>query len=99
MGDINFIDRLKNFDKDNIPKSQMKKLKPYIKNKEFTPAKVEKVSVAAKSMCMWVHAMHTYDRVAKTIAPKKKKLAEAESQLELVNLQLQKEIYLIRRSS
>ena len=89
MNDMKFLDRLKNYDKDNIPKSKIRKLKPFMKNKNFTPEKVEKVSAAAKSLCMWVRAMHTYDRVAKTIVPKRKKLAAAEAQLEAVNAQLQ----------
>jgi dynein heavy chain len=89
MNDMNFLDNLKTYDKDNIPKSKIKKLRPFMKNKNFTPEKVEKVSKAAKSLCMWVRAMHTYDRVAKTIAPKKKKLAGAEAQLAVVNAQLE----------
>ncbi len=89
MNDMKFLDKLKNYDKDHIPKSKIRKLKPFMKNKNFTPEKVEKVSAAAKSLCMWVRAMHTYDRVAKTIAPKRKKLAKAEAQLEAVNVQLQ----------
>ncbi len=35
-------------------------------------------------MCKWVHAMSSYDKVAKVVAPKKAKLAEAEAQYEEV---------------
>eukprot|EP00965_Chrysotila_dentata_P038955 1294469-Pleurochrysis_carterae.AAC.1 len=45
------------------------------------PDTVGKVSRAAKSLCMWVRAMDTYARVAKTVEPKKAKLKEATAQL------------------
>ena len=35
-------------------------------------------------LCMWVHAMYTYDTVAKTIAPKKASLETAEKKLKVV---------------
>ena len=35
MVDMNFIDRLKNYDKNNIPDSVLKKIKPYIQKPEF----------------------------------------------------------------
>ena len=41
-----------------------KKLGKYIKNEDFVPDKVEKVSKAAKSLCMWVKAMDVYAKVA-----------------------------------
>jgi dynein heavy chain len=47
----------------------------------FDPAAIAKSSSAAEGMCRWVLAMESYDRVAKIVAPKKVKLAEAESEL------------------
>ena len=35
---------------------------------------------AAYGLCCWVRAMEAYDRVAKVVAPKKAKLAEAEAE-------------------
>jgi dynein heavy chain len=37
---------------------------------------VSKVSSAAKSLCMWAHAMDVYSEVAKTVEPKKARLKE-----------------------
>lgn len=51
----------------------LKKLKKYIDNPKFTPEIVEKVSKAAKSLCMWVKAIELYARVFRTVEPKKKK--------------------------
>lgn len=50
---------------------------------QFTPAVVEKVSKAAKSLCMWVRAMDVYSEVYKQVAPKKQKLQEAEENLQV----------------
>jgi len=55
--------------------------KEYTKNPEFDPTKVAKASSAAEGLCKWVLAMEIYDRVVKIVAPKKMKLAQAESTL------------------
>ena len=47
----------------------------------FDPAAIAKSSSAAEGLCKWVTAMESYDRVAKIVAPKKAKLAEAETEL------------------
>eukprot|EP01083_Nonionella_stella_P166100 554277_1 len=78
LSNMNFITDCKTLDKDNIPSKTIKKLKKYVEDPDFTPEKMSNVSSAATSLCMWVGAMFTYDRVAKTIEPKKKALAEAE---------------------
>ena len=48
---------------------------------KFDPAAIAKSSTAAEGLCKWVLAMESYDRVAKIVAPKKVKLAEAENEL------------------
>ena len=48
LGDGNFLKRLYEYDKDNIPESMLKKLKKYIENPKFTPDQVEKVSKVQK---------------------------------------------------
>ena len=42
------------------------------------------VSKAAYGLCCWVRAMEAYDRVAKVVEPKRQKLTESESQLDVV---------------
>ena len=81
MNDAKFLDNLVNYDKDNIAPKIIKKLKKFMDNPDFTPEKVERVSTAAKCFCMWVRAMYVYDKVAKTVEPKKVALAEAEAKL------------------
>lgn len=53
----------------------------YVTNADFDPSIVKNASAACEGMCSWVRAMDVYDRVAKVVAPKKLKLAEAESEL------------------
>ena len=76
-----FMERLKAFDKDNISEGTLKKLRKYTVQEDFTVEKVARVSSAAKSLCMWCHAMDLYSRVAKTVEPKKKLVAEMNAQL------------------
>jgi dynein heavy chain len=78
-----FLDTLKTYDKDNIDPKIIKKIqKQYINHEEngpnFEPERVKKASFAAMGLCKWVRAMEAYDRVAKVVAPKKIKLAQAE---------------------
>jgi len=89
-----FLEKLQNYDKDNQDEKKIKNIQKYMKNENFLPEMVGKVSKAAKSLCMWVRAMDTYERVAKTVEPKKAKLLAvqkqlADSQTELLAVQKQ----------
>ncbi|CAH1159888.1 unnamed protein product [Phaedon cochleariae] len=84
LGEMNFLQALKDFDKDNIKPEYMAKLrKEYIPHKDFKPVIVAKASSAAEGLCKWIIAMDMYDKVNKIVAPKKAKLAAAE--LEFAN--------------
>merc|ERR1719409_2494208 len=64
---------LKNYDKEALASNQKltAKMQKYVKREDFVPDKVKSVSNAATSLCMWVRAMDTYGRVARSIEPKK----------------------------
>ncbi|RHY05497.1 hypothetical protein DYB25_001425 [Aphanomyces astaci] len=81
LNDMKFLDKLKEFDKDNIPPKTIRQLAKFVQDEEFTPENLASVSSAATSLCMWVRAMYTYDSVAKNIGPKKEKLKGAEATL------------------
>jgi dynein heavy chain len=85
LGDSNFLDNLKNYDKDNIAPSVLKKIKPYILNEGMAVEVVKKVSKAATGLCMWIHAMDVYSSVAKEVGPKKEKLAAMNAKLQDAN--------------
>ncbi|XP_044009925.1 dynein axonemal heavy chain 7-like, partial [Aphidius gifuensis] len=72
LGDMNFLQNLKDYDKDNIPIALMQVIKKtYISDKNFMPHIVAKASSAAEGLCKWVRAMVSYDDVAKIVAPKR----------------------------
>ncbi|XP_012233843.2 dynein axonemal heavy chain 7-like [Linepithema humile] len=79
LGDMNFLQNLKDYDKDDIAPAIMQVIKKtYMTDNSFMPHIVAKASSAAEGLCKWVRAMVSYDEVAKVVAPKKKKLAEAQ---------------------
>ncbi|XP_073998898.1 dynein heavy chain at 62B isoform X2 [Rhodnius prolixus] len=79
LGDMAFLQSLKDYDKDNIPPFIMDTIRRfYLPHKDFHPKIVAKASSAAEGLCKWVIAMDKYDKVVKMVAPKKAKLNEAE---------------------
>ncbi|KAG5317386.1 DYH2 protein, partial [Pseudoatta argentina] len=104
LSDVNFINTLRDFDKDHISDRVLRTIAKYTSNPEFDPIKVGVVSVAAKSLCMWVIAMENYGKLYRIVAPKREKLQialeslkqkemalkEAMQQLQNLNKQLEK---------
>lgn len=71
----------------------MKKIATYTELEDFDPEKVGQVSLAAKSLCMWVIAIEKYGKVWRVVGPKKARLDETleslkKKQTELAELQL-----------
>eukprot|EP00928_Gymnodinium_smaydae_P068050 TRINITY_DN5109_c0_g7_i1.p1 TRINITY_DN5109_c0_g7~~TRINITY_DN5109_c0_g7_i1.p1 ORF type:complete len:4115 (+),score=1184.64 TRINITY_DN5109_c0_g7_i1:176-12520(+) len=90
MNDSSFLDKLKNYDKDALAndKKLTSKMQKYIKRDDFVPDKVQSVSKAACSLCLWVRAMDIYGRVAREIEPKKEMLRAAEESRDKAQAQL-----------
>eukprot|EP01119_Soliformovum_irregulare_P017766 TRINITY_DN5330_c0_g1_i3.p1 TRINITY_DN5330_c0_g1~~TRINITY_DN5330_c0_g1_i3.p1 ORF type:complete len:3685 (-),score=1128.16 TRINITY_DN5330_c0_g1_i3:1844-12898(-) len=76
-----FIQKLLDFNIDNVKEETILKLKPYINDPSFTPAAVEKSSVACKSLCAWIRAVEHYYWVSKAVEPKRRQLERANSDL------------------
>lgn len=76
MADSNFLKKLQEYDKNHITDAMIRKLKPYIENKDFVPEVVVNVSKVCKSMCMWVRAIDQYAKVYKIVEPKRKKYVD-----------------------
>lgn len=77
LGDANFIKSLVNFDKENISDKTLKKIGVICAKEDFKPDIVGRVSLAAKSLCMWVRAMEVYGRIYRVVEPKKKVRSES----------------------
>eukprot|EP00913_Durusdinium_trenchii_P024528 g23026.t1 len=75
------LDRLFNFDKDNIPDRVIQAITPYMEREDFDPAAIKKASIACEALCLWVGAMYKYHFVAKAVEPKRQLLREAEADL------------------
>jgi len=68
MMEMNFLDRLRNYDKNNISDIYLKRLRNnYTSKPEFDPVVVGQKNLASKSLCMWCRAMDNYARVAKEV--------------------------------
>jgi dynein heavy chain len=81
LGDPNFLQSLMLFDKDNVSDATLKRIAKFISDKEFDPEIVGRVSLAARSLCMWVHAITEYSSVFRVVAPKKAALQLATDSL------------------
>nr|XP_034175500.1 dynein heavy chain 12, axonemal isoform X3 [Osmia lignaria] len=83
LGDIRFLETLRQYDKDNIPANIIHEIKTtYLTNKTFEPKVVARASSAAEGLCKWVRAMVLYDEVAKVVGPKRMKLDDAQRDYE-----------------
>ena len=80
-GDSNFIKQLLNFDADNISDRCLKKITAYCIQSDFQPEIVGRVSIAAKSLCMWVRAIEQYAKIYRVVEPKRYRLQVAEEHL------------------
>ncbi|KAK9828903.1 hypothetical protein WJX72_002692 [[Myrmecia] bisecta] len=85
LNEKDFLNKLKTYDKDSINPKIIERIRTgYLTNDTFTPENAKKASPAAEGMCKWVHAMSSYDKVAKVVAPKKAALKVAEDEFEVV---------------
>ncbi|KAF8783159.1 Dynein heavy chain 2 like protein [Argiope bruennichi] len=82
LGSPSFLKELFEYDRDNISDAALAKIGKYVKNPQFQPDIVGKVSLAAKSLCIWVRAMHVYGEIYKKVKPKMERLRIAKEELE-----------------
>ena len=85
LGDAKgLLDKMFEYDKDNIPDKVIKAIQPIIDDPSFQPSKIQSVSSACTAMCQWTRAMHTYHYVALEVEPKRIALASASAELKEV---------------
>lgn len=66
LGDLRFLEYLKEYDKENIPLHIITKIrKNYITNPDFNPSLIRNVSSACQGLCKWVIAISKYDEITK----------------------------------
>ena len=81
LADPNFLQRLKEFKKEEISNATLKNIAKYTKMKEFNPDDISDVSVAAGAMCEWVLAMEQYAKVWRDVEPRRAALKKAEEEM------------------
>ncbi|EFO63728.1 Dynein heavy chain [Giardia lamblia P15] len=81
MGEGQFLEKLINYDVNNIPETMLKKVKRYYMDKNYTVDAIGRVSVAGKSLCLWVRAVYEYACVYKVVKPKQDALEDAKNKL------------------
>jgi len=90
MSDPNFVSKLLNYDKDNIPEDYIPRVKKIAKHPNFNEEIVGRKSKAAQSLCMWVLAMIKYSEVAKEVGPLRESLKKAKAEAEDLKSKLEK---------
>jgi len=78
LGDMTLLQKMVQFDKDNVPEPVFQKIDVLCSNPPFQPDAVGKASKAAAGICQWVQAIVGYHRKLKEVAPKRAALAAAE---------------------
>ncbi|XP_055866073.1 dynein axonemal heavy chain 6-like isoform X2 [Biomphalaria glabrata] len=78
LADTNFLKKMYEYDKENVPAAKLAKVRKYTSMPSFVPDVVAKVSKACKTLVLWVRAIDVYSAVAKQVEPKKQALAEAQ---------------------
>ncbi|EGD79180.1 outer dynein arm heavy chain beta [Salpingoeca rosetta] len=91
MGNVTeFLDKLLNYDKENIPEPNLKAVYPYLKDPEFDPDFVRGKSLAAAGLCAWARNIVTFYEIFCDVEPKRQALAAANAQLEAAQTKLNK---------
>ena len=83
-----FMDKLINYDKENIPESTVKRVNVILNSDDFTAEKVKSAAVALVAIFKWVNAMVKYHELLKIVNPKREKVAEMSKKLSIVRANL-----------
>ena len=82
MGKVDdFLNELKNYEKENIPESIQRAVQPYLDDKNFDPEFIRSKSFAAAGLCAWVRNIMVFYQVFCEVEPKRLALEAANQQL------------------
>eukprot|EP01062_Namystynia_karyoxenos_P078372 TRINITY_DN805_c2_g1_i1.p1 TRINITY_DN805_c2_g1~~TRINITY_DN805_c2_g1_i1.p1 ORF type:complete len:1720 (+),score=831.64 TRINITY_DN805_c2_g1_i1:2-5161(+) len=77
MGDPRFLENLMQFDKESMNDRHISQIAKFVSRDSFKPEIIGNVSKAAKGLCQWVIAMHSFALINRDVVPKKKRLEKA----------------------
>ena len=92
LGDIQFMKKLKEFEKDAINEETVELLEPYFSQKDdwFHEAAAVKTSKAAAGILKWAFAIYEYHEKSKIVKPKQISLKYQEGRLHVATQELNK---------
>lgn len=76
-----FLEKLINYDKENMHENSLKAVAEYLKDPEFDPNLVRSKSLAAAGLCSWVINIVKFHEVFCIVKPKRDALEEANNEL------------------
>ena len=76
------MDQLINYDKEHIPESSLKAVRPYIDNPDFDPELIRSKSNAAAGLCSWAINIVKFYEVYCDVEPKRLALQKANDELQ-----------------
>ena len=86
LADPNFLSRMKTLKAENITKSIQDKIKKKINsNASFIPSEIQKINIAAKSICEWVRAVTEYTDIWKETEKKRVFVEDMNKELDAAN--------------
>lgn len=100
LADMRFLERLKGFNKNEVPDKILKKVNKLLAMEEFDLAKIQRASKAAGGLAQWCKALSYYAEAQKIVRPLLKQQAEMAYKSEQAQAdvaQKQREIVEIRR--
>lgn len=90
LGDSNVVQTMLTFDKDAVPAEVLTKLeREYLSDDRFNQKDVERQSVAASMMVVWVRAVHQYASARLLVKPTLDKLEKSQARLKLLMQEFQ----------
>ncbi|CAF3056070.1 unnamed protein product [Rotaria socialis] len=82
MGDVGqFLNSLLTYDKNHIPESSLKAVEEYLRDPDFNPDAIRRVSLAASGLCAWAINIVQYYRVYCEVEPKRLAAEQATEEL------------------
>jgi dynein heavy chain len=90
MAGTDFLLKLKTYQKDEITDNMIKKVLKIMKRNKESFTALTRVSKAAAGLYEWVVAIVNYNKVAKMVEPKKKKVKKMEKDLMKAQMDLKK---------
>ena len=82
LGNSRFLQRLLHFDRDTIAPNTMTAIAAYDEDADFDPEIINKASVAATGLCLWVKALIAYNRANCAVRPRRAALQQAQYELQ-----------------